>query len=81
MKRSRSPSGNGPDHLKPPRKHTEYKSDRRKLSAPHQNPSSAAKFMPFSAACWISKLSTVQGSALAASVHACMAGNANTASM
>ena len=31
MKRTRSPSGNGPDHPKPPRKHTEYKSDRRKL--------------------------------------------------
>ena len=47
MKRTRSPSGNGPDHPKPPRKHTEYKSDRRKLPAQHQNPSSAAKFVLF----------------------------------
>ena len=31
MKRTRSPSGNGPDHPKLPRKHTEYKSDRGKL--------------------------------------------------
>ena len=51
MKRTRSPSGNGPDYPKPPRKHTEYKSDRRRLPAQHQNPSSPAKTMPFSAAC------------------------------
>ena len=48
MKRTRSPSGNGPDHPKLPRKHTEYKSDRGKLRPTIKTQVAPLNLCPFS---------------------------------